>query len=132
MPQDIVGKTLAQVNEALLNEAVNGLRVGNMSAAAHLLTTAAAKALASKLQIAVVESKCGCGQPDCETYRFAVPKKGREVRYLVVRLYVRGELLLHIDSDCDVYKIERLYDLAPGERTVYARDDDSWRIVGRV
>jgi hypothetical protein len=37
-----------------------------------------------------------------------------------VRFYARGEHLLQLDSDGDIYKLQRLYD-AGGPRTIFAR-----------
>jgi hypothetical protein len=55
-------------------------------------------------------------------YHFHVPKKpDASVNYHTVRFYARGEHLLHIDSDGDVYSVERLYDSihkAPIRRTL--------------
>lgn len=48
-----------------------------------------------------------------ENYFHVPHKREGSVSYHTVRFYARGEHLLHIDSDGDVYSVERLYELYP-------------------
>ncbi|HKU69188.1 MAG TPA: hypothetical protein VJP85_15555 [Candidatus Baltobacteraceae bacterium] len=108
----IAGKPLYHVHRALYEETRNALLQRAITTAGAVLSEAEAQHVARKLANARIAKKCGCGQEDCNTYYFETPAKAEgSVTFLTLRFHSRGEHVLHIDSDGDVYRIERLYDL---------------------
>lgn len=122
------GKGLDEVNLPLFFETMDALRNRDVSTAGASLNEDEAAVVAGKLAAAKLRDFCRCGQQNCTTYYFHVPAKPEgSVSLHTVRFYARGEHLLHIDSDGDVYSIERLYDQGSGPRTLYAkRPDGTW------
>jgi hypothetical protein len=120
-------KHLQDVDHALFTETMEALLHRDISPAGASLDEDQAQVVAAKLRAAPIVDNCACGEPECSTYFFQTPEKPHgSVRYSTVRLYARGEHLLHIDSDGDIYKLQRLYD-AGGPRTIFARTaDGSW------
>ncbi len=114
---------------ALLAETLDALLGDGISPAGAPLDEAEAEYVAQNLLHAQIRGKCKCGQDDCNTYYFFVPEKPRDaVRYSTVSLYSRGEHLVHIDSQGDVYEVERLYDFSGGRRWVASlMPDGSWQ-----
>ena len=105
---------------------LTALAAGNVSPIGYVPREDEAAFLAENLQRAIVASKCACGEAGCNTYYFDVPDKSRAVSLFTVRFHARGEMMLHIDSEGDIYKVERLYDDV-GPLTVYSRKPDgSW------
>ncbi|MGA3038972.1 MAG: hypothetical protein ABSE64_16025 [Vulcanimicrobiaceae bacterium] len=126
----IAQKTLAKVNPALLTEFSDLLREGDMSDAARILTKKQRARILERLSTARIKSRCACGQPECHTYNFVVPEKTASVKPYTVRFYVRGEALMDVDDDGDIYTVERLYDFKPGPRyTNVLQPDGSWPLV---
>lgn len=102
---------------ALFAETLEALASCDVSPAGAPITPDEAASVAEKLRAARLASRCGCGQADCRTYRFRVPAKPKgAVRFNTVRFYATGEHLLHIDSDGDVYELERLDDIVAASR----------------
>jgi hypothetical protein len=128
---NILGKTLREANLALYSETRRALLQCAISAAGAPLSATEAEHVAEKLDSARIRETCGCGQVDCCTYYFDVSQKPEgSVMYHTVRFHSRGEHLLHVDSDGDVYQVERLYDLQNEPTTKYERErDGSWKIV---
>lgn len=122
------GKGLDEVNPPLFLETMDALRSRDISPAAAALNEDEAPIVAAKFVAARLRDFCRCGDSNCATYYFHVPEKLEgSVRCSTVRFYARGEHLLHIDSDGDVYGVERLYDVAGGPRTIYAKGaDGTW------
>lgn len=129
---DIAGKTLGDVEPDLLAEFVEHLRARNISPAAYVPDDEEIARLCERLKRAPLLDRCDCGQIDCRTYRFDVPLKTHAVSYYTVRFYARGEAMLHIDSDGDIHKLERLTDLSlGGPLTIYEKKPDgSWTSSG--
>ena len=128
MQNDETGKHLADVDPALFNETLQALLNEGVSPSGAPLTPDEAHIIAENLASARIRGKCECGEPNCNTYYFDVPDKpeGR-VTYSVVRLYARGEHLLHIDSDGDLHKVQRLYEAGTEPRRLFTRlPDGSW------
>jgi hypothetical protein len=128
-PTDVVGKTLVEADPALFEETRDHLESGSMSYAAHVLTDAERAVVLARLETAKIRSTCTCGQQNCRTYRFDVPPKGEGAERSTIRFHVVGELLMEIDSDLDVYDVERLYEEENdgATRTVYfLTPDDTW------
>ncbi|HEY8315209.1 MAG TPA: hypothetical protein VIG51_13690 [Candidatus Baltobacteraceae bacterium] len=120
-----VGHTLFQADPELFKETLHLLKVGRTSVHAHVLADDERAVVRRRLSSAVIRERCECSQPDCRTYRFEVPEKAGPVEYRTVRFHVRGECLLHVDSDGDIYGLERLIDDKPGYK--FERQlDDSW------
>ena len=126
----ILGKTLAEVNEPLYRETVRELRRG-VRRSGTPVGEAEAEQIARRLASAVIRERCGCRQDDCATYTFTVPNKPPDsVEHYVVELDSRGIHLVHIDSDGDIFTVERLYDLSDGPLTKYARRlDGKWEMI---
>lgn len=124
------GKGLDEVNLPLFFETMDALRNRDVSPAGASLNEDEAPVVAGKLAAAKLRDFCHCGQQNCTTYYFHVPVKSEgSVTLHTVRLYARGEHLLHVDSDGDVYSIERVYDRESGPRTLYSkRADGSWKM----
>lgn len=118
---------LKDVDAALFTETMEALLRRDVSPAGASLDEGAARIVAEKLRDAEIVDKCACGEPECNTYYFRVPEKpDGSVRFSTVRFYARGEHLLHIDSDGDIYQVQRLYDNR-GPRRIFARGrDGSW------
>lgn len=112
----------------LLKETLDLLRAGRISPVAYVPDDAELARLEDRLLDARVTGRCECGQENCRTYYFQVPEKPHSVSTYTVRFYARGEAMLHIDSEGDIYKLQRLDEAADaGPRTVYAkRRDGSW------
>lgn len=119
-------KLLKDLDAPLFAETMEALLRRDLSPAGAPLDEDEAQRVAANLREARVAEKCACGEPECNTYYFHVPEKPEgSVGFSTVRFYARGEHLLHIDSDCDIYKLQRLYDDVP--RTIFARSaDGSW------
>ena len=128
---EIIGKTLAEVSPALYDEIIDALERGALSAAAAQIDGPLARRVLENLAHARICGMCECGQEECRSYRFEAPQKSEgSVRRITVRLHARGEHLLHIDDDGDVYRVERLYDLNTQPVTKYERrDDGAWSRV---
>lgn len=107
---ELVGKRLADVEPELVAEMLEHLSSGDVSPAAYQPTADEIARLMEQLKTARVRSRCGCGQDDCRTYNFQGPGKERAIVQRTVRLFVRGEALLHIDSEGNLCSLERLYD----------------------
>jgi hypothetical protein len=124
----IAGRRLGDVEPDLLTEFVDYLCAGNISPVGYVPEDAELATLSEQLALARISRRCECGQMDCRTYYFDVPTKTHAVSYYTVRFYARGEAMLHIDSDGDIYQLERLTDLSlDASRTIYAkRPDGSW------
>ena len=92
---------------------------------------AEAEHIAWRLASAVILERCGCGQDDCATYSFVVPDKPPDsVEHYVFELNSRGIHLVHVDSDGDIFQVERLYDLSETPVTKYRRrQDGTWEII---
>lgn len=116
------------MNAALYDKTVNALLSGAMSAAGAYVDDATATRIAERLLRARIRARCECGQAECFSYYFDVPAKPRgTVTYETVRFHARGEHLLHIDSDGDIYQVQRLYDLSARPVSKYERRrDGSW------
>lgn len=99
---------LAEVDPELLNETLDLLRTGRISPIAYVPDEAELARLEDRLLDARISGRCECGQDNCRTYYFHVPEKARAVSSYTVRFYARGEAMLHIDSDGDIYKLQRL------------------------
>ena len=125
---DFAGKTLQDVNPALFAETTRALLGGGISPSCASLNEEEAHIVARKLAAARIRARCDCKQDDCCSYSFEVPQKPKgSAHYSTVRFYSRGEHLLHIDSDGDVYKAERLYDRSGAAAVRYVRQlDGSW------
>lgn len=125
---ELIGKRLADVDPDLLAEALEHLGSGNVSPATYIPTADEITLLKERLTHARIRLRCGCGEDVCRTYKFEYPAKKHVVTMRTVRFFVRGEALLHIDSEGDIYSLERLYDLrTEGALTVYSKcDDGTW------
>lgn len=120
----IAGKHLKDVDAALFAETMEALLRRDISPAGASLDEDEAQVIAAKLREAPLVDKCACGEPECSTYYFRTPEKAHgSVRYNTVRFYARGEHLLHIDSEGDIYKLQRLYDDG-GPRTIFSRSPE--------
>ena len=125
----IDGKGLDEVNLPLFFETMDALRNLDISPAGASLSEGEQSIVAAKFAAAKLRDFCHCKQDDCRTYYFHVPAKpDNSVRYSTVRFYARGEHLLHIDGDGDVYSIERLYEVSDGPQTYARRPDGSWEM----
>lgn len=123
----LAGRHLKDVDAALFTETMEALLRRDVSHAGASLDEDEIQIVAGKLRLAELVEKCGCGEPECNTYYFRVPEKPEgSVSFSTVRFYARGEHLLHIDSDGDIYQLQRLYD-DHGPRTIFSRGrDGSW------
>jgi hypothetical protein len=129
---ELVGKWLAEVDPELLAETLENLTSGNISPAAHVPQPNEIALIAERLRNARIRRRCGCGQDDCRTYDLEHPHKTHNVRLNTIRFYARGEALLHVDSEGDVYSIERIYDLHDGVRSVHAKGADGTWVLKTV
>jgi len=117
-----VGKTLEEAAPELYTELVEHLARRNLSPAGCVLNDDEVSGVLERLKSAVIREACGCGQVDCKTYRFHVPAKEDKHGFHTVRLNARGEFNVQIDAECDIFKVERLYDLSGKSETRYARN----------
>ena len=125
---ELVGKLLAEVDPELLAETLENLTSGNISPAGYVPQVNEVPLIVERLRSARIRRRCGCGQDDCRTYDLEHPHKTHNVRLHTIRFYARGEALLHVDSEGDVYSIERIDDSHDrGATTVYAKcSDGTW------
>jgi hypothetical protein len=118
----ITGKRLAEIDAELFEETLERLQNHDLSPTGAVLGESETRRLAENLGKARVRGMCGCGQDDCRTYYFQVPRKPQDsVAFETVRFCARGEHMLHVDSDGDIYSLERLDDAGGVARYILAR-----------
>ncbi|MDE2483234.1 MAG: hypothetical protein KGN02_13735 [bacterium] len=103
--------TLHERDPDLFAEVTSQLAARDFSPAADHITDALADAFAEFIARTPVDRRCACGEATCRTYRYAVPERDG-AKPIVVRFYVRGELLVRGNDAGEVYEVERLDDAA--------------------